>query len=96
LVFRVSETEGLPVSMMEAISFGIPILSTDVGGCKEIVTSETGILIKKDFDDNEVAKMIEEEYRIKRFDKKGREAIRKFWESTFDSRKTTDYFMQFV
>ena len=49
----VSESEGVPVSMMEAISCGIPIISTDVGGCSEIVTKETGVLIPKDFKQRE-------------------------------------------
>ena len=49
----VSSTEGIPVSMMEAISSGIPILSTDVGGVKEIVTKESGVLIPKDFQQKE-------------------------------------------
>lgn len=40
-----SETEGLPVSMQEAISFGVPIIATDVGGVSEIVVSEVGVLV---------------------------------------------------
>jgi glycosyltransferase involved in cell wall biosynthesis len=41
-----SESEGLPVSMMEAQSFNIPILSCNVGGISEIVINEkTGILL---------------------------------------------------
>ncbi len=32
-----SSSEGLPVSIMEACSFGIPVLATDVGGTCEIV-----------------------------------------------------------
>ena len=40
-----SETEGLPVSILEAISFGIPVIATDVGGISEIVSSENGILL---------------------------------------------------
>ena len=52
-LISVSSTEGIPVSMMEAISFGIPVLSTDVGGCKEIVTAQTGLLIPKDFSQEE-------------------------------------------
>lgn len=32
-----SEYEGLPVSIMEAFSFGIPAIATDVGGTREIV-----------------------------------------------------------
>ena len=34
---------------MEAIRFGIPIIGTDVGGNKEIVTQKTGVLIPVDF-----------------------------------------------
>ena len=32
-----SESEGLPISLMEACGIGIPIVATDVGGTKEIV-----------------------------------------------------------
>jgi glycosyltransferase involved in cell wall biosynthesis len=53
-----SSSEGLPVSMMEAISHGIPILSTDVGGCKEIVTNQTGVLIPANFASEELNKII--------------------------------------
>lgn len=46
---NLSTSEGVPVSIMEAISAGIPILATDVGGNSEIVTSETGVLIPLSF-----------------------------------------------
>lgn len=39
-----SESEGLPVSMMEAQASGIPIIAPDLNGIPEIVTPETGIL----------------------------------------------------
>lgn len=42
---NLSTNEGVPVSIMEAISFDIPIVATDVGGTSEIVTDETGILV---------------------------------------------------
>lgn len=49
---NVSETEGLPISIMEAISFGIPVIATDVGGSSEIVShGENGLLIEKNFSD---------------------------------------------
>lgn len=60
LFCSLSSSEGLPVSMMEAISFGIPIMSTDVGGCNEICNDETGFLIHKDFDALDVANKIGE------------------------------------
>lgn len=44
-----SESEGIPVSIMEAISSGIPVISTNVGGVSEIVNSDTGYLLDKEF-----------------------------------------------
>ena len=44
---NVSASEGIPVSIMEAASFGIPIIATDVGGTREIVTNnKNGFLIE--------------------------------------------------
>ena len=39
-----SSVEGIPVSMMEALSCGIPLLSTRFDAVHEIVTPETGII----------------------------------------------------
>lgn len=47
---NVSENEGVPVSMMEALSCGIPIIATDVGGVSDLVIpGKTGYLLAKDF-----------------------------------------------
>jgi len=40
-----SESEGIPVSIMEAISFGVPVVATDVGGTREIVSDIVGTLV---------------------------------------------------
>lgn len=51
IFINVSSSEGLPVSIMEAVSFGIPVIATDVGGTSEIVEDgKNGYLIKKDFE----------------------------------------------
>ena len=42
---NVSDSEGLPVSLMEASSAGIPIVATDVGGSGEIVNASNGVLL---------------------------------------------------
>ena len=42
-----SHNEGLPISILEAMSFGLPIISTNVGGIPEVVVpDENGLLIE--------------------------------------------------
>lgn len=41
-----SHNEGLPLSPMEAQACGVPVVLTDVGGCKEAICRETGIIVK--------------------------------------------------
>lgn len=45
LFCNVSENEGVPVSIMEAQSFGIPVIATDVGGTGEILDKHFGELV---------------------------------------------------
>ena len=45
MFINLSSSEGIPVSIMEAQSFGIPVIATNVGGSGEIVVSETGVLV---------------------------------------------------
>lgn len=47
LFVNVSSTEGVPVSVMEALSFGIPCLCTDVGGTGEILNEKCGKLLNE-------------------------------------------------
>lgn len=49
LFINVSSSEGIPVSIMEAISFNIPVLATRVGGTPEIVNENVGILLNSSF-----------------------------------------------
>lgn len=49
LFINVSESEGIPVSIMEAISAEIPVFATNVGGTSEIITDDFGELFPKDF-----------------------------------------------
>tara|TARA_B110000285_G_scaffold235444_1_gene317192 strand:- start:5629 stop:6876 length:1248 start_codon:yes stop_codon:yes gene_type:complete len=47
LLINLSLSEGLPVTFMEAFSFAIPVLATDVGGVKEIINHKSGFLVNK-------------------------------------------------
>ncbi|OUQ45171.1 hypothetical protein B5E64_10745 [Drancourtella sp. An12] len=88
LFINVSTTEGLPVSMMEAISFGIPIIATDVGGTNEIVINNiTGWLIDKDKVESELKDALVTYYWLSKSEKtKIRNSTRKFWEENFNSK----------
>lgn len=61
LFLNVSSSEGIPVAIMEAMSFGIPCIATDVGGNGEIVTDGySGKLLPADFDPQVLADYIDE------------------------------------
>lgn len=90
LFINVSKSEGLPVTLMEAISFGIPIMAPDVGGIKEITNEVTGFLFDPDTSNKELADTIAS------FKKKtpDRNKIRKFWEDNFSAEKNYTEFGQ--
>ncbi len=52
---NVSRSEGIPVSIMEAFSCGIPVAATRVGGTPEIVNAENGILLDPAPDPDRIA-----------------------------------------
>lgn len=62
-----SENEGLPVSIMEAMCFGIPILATSVGGIPEAVSEEMGKLIPKDFSQEEFSVALDKMMEFKTY-----------------------------
>lgn len=46
---NLSDSEGVPVAIMEAMCMGIPVIATDVGGSREIIRdSQNGYLVGKD------------------------------------------------
>jgi L-malate glycosyltransferase len=54
-----SDTEGLPLSIIEAMGVGLPSIATNVGGIPElIVNEETGLLIAKDSLEDLVASIV--------------------------------------
>ena len=59
LFINVSSSEGIPVSIMEALSFGIPVIATNVGGVPEIIQdSKNGILLDVNCSAGEIADAI--------------------------------------
>ncbi|SJT66602.1 UDP-D-galactose:(glucosyl)lipopolysaccharide-1%2 C6-D-galactosyltransferase [Clostridioides difficile] len=84
LFVNTSSSEGLPVSIMEACSFGIPTIATDVGGTSEIVNNKTGILIECDFNINDLGEKIRYMVTLSEDDKqKFRDNCREIWLENF-------------
>lgn len=60
LFITLSRYDGIPVSIMEAMSFGIPALATNVGGVSEIVINgKTGFLLDQEVEPKDVAEVIQ-------------------------------------
>lgn len=84
-----SESEGLPISLCEALSYGVPVIATAVGGVPEIVTPEVGALLSPDPTPEEFEKVLLAE--IPRLASK-RAAARAHWEEHFNSTKLRSEF----
>lgn len=86
LFINVSSSEGLPVSIMEAISFGIPCIATNVGGTSEIVINDiNGYLLKENFKPQELANYILNLYKDKEKLNSFKLSARKLWEERFQA-----------
>ena len=66
---NVSSSEGVPVSIMEAMSFGIPIVATDVGGTAETIEEgKTGYLLAADYADEDLVNILHGLYSMSQED----------------------------
>ena len=79
---NVSSSEGVPVSIMEGLSFSIPVIATDVGGTHEIIFDGiNGYLLPVDFTNEmfctAISKVIDPQNRDEL-----RKQARRVWEST--------------
>jgi glycosyltransferase involved in cell wall biosynthesis len=92
LFITTSETEGLPVSIQEAISFGIPVMATAVGGIPEIVNSQTGVLLDKDFSIGEASAILNNFPQSQMNEMHFRLNVRKFWLENFEAERIYSYF----
>ena len=64
LFVTASSSEGVPVSIMEAQSFGIPVIATKVGGIPEIINEKNGILISNKPSPVEIADALQKIYNM--------------------------------
>lgn len=85
LFLNVSETEGIPVAIMEAASFGIPVIATQVGGTPEIVKDGVnGYLLPVEISGEELKNSIEKYLQLPEQKKdEMRFSSRRIWEKDF-------------
>ncbi len=78
-----SDLEGYPMSVAEAMAAGCPVVCTDSGGVREIVTSENeGILVPVEDSEkfrNTVRDLLDNADKRRSLGESGRESVRKKW-----------------
>lgn len=95
---NISLSEGVPVSIMEAMSFGIPVIATNVGGTSEIVNGENGILIEEKPSPQKVADNIHFFNDLTNEEKRNlRRAAFKTWREKYNAEKNyTSFIKDFI
>ncbi|MEZ9184397.1 glycosyltransferase [Vibrio splendidus] len=92
LFINVSESEGIPVSIMEAMSFGTPVLATNVGGVSEIISEQEGSLLNPCITDVELCDAIYKTISQKNTLNEKRRSAKSRWESSFSARNNYTIF----
>ena len=97
VLINLSSYEGIPVSMMVAMSFGIPVIATAVGGVPELVNDNNGILLKGDTSSGEAADALRKFCRLKEEEVKAyRVNALRTWSENFDADKNYTSFIREV
>lgn len=96
LFITLTRAEGLPVSVIEAVSFGIPVLATDIMGLPDVVTEESGILISPDLEKEKIATILNDFPSGNKNTKEFRERTKEFWKYNFNSDVNYSKFSAFL
>ena len=94
---NVSSSEGVPVSIMEAISFGVPVIATKVGGNSEIVDKDNGFLLDESISIEKLSNVIDscasmdkQSYFTMRFNSRNK------WDSLYNSHKNLEQWLSIL
>lgn len=96
LFITLSRAEGLPVSVIEAVSFGIPVLATDVMGLPDVVTEESGVIISPDLEKQKIAETIKEIASGNKNTPEFRSRVKNFWKTNFNAELNYSKFNLFL
>lgn len=93
LFINLSDSEGLPVSIMESLSIGLPVIATNVGGTSEIVVDNYNGILVEPSDLNQIKNSIALFYNMSNDEyQRYRKQARLYWESNFSAEKNYQVF----
>jgi len=92
LFIHLSASEGLPLAIVEAMSFGIPAIACDVGGVAEVVSEKEGFLISKEIDISLIQSQIIELFEDETLRLKLAEGAREKFLEKFEAEKNYTFF----
>lgn len=95
-LLNVSIYEGIPYSMMEAISAGIPIIGCNVCGVPEIVTEETGLLLPGVPEPVQSALQLKEFLTIRCRNRSFRVSVKDYWKQHYRASENFSGFIQSI
>ena len=93
---HMSESEGLPLALAEAMSFGIPVIACEVGGVSEIVSEKEGYLLPKNVDPEKVCNIIKEISTDQMLQKQLSKNAREKYLKHFSAQKNYSSFVKYV
>jgi glycosyltransferase involved in cell wall biosynthesis len=82
---NVSATEGTPVAVMEAVSCGIPVIATSVGGNVEIASKRNGLLLEPDPTPEQIGQALLSFWNDKEAARLKRQASLKVWRERYNA-----------
>lgn len=89
---NVSSLEGLSVAVMEAISYGITVIATDVNATNEVANEQSGYIVPIDFMPGDIASILQDlKSGIKPFKNDG---ARELFEEKFNAAKNFERFIE--
>lgn len=94
LFLNLSQIEGIPVSLMEAASFGVPMVATNTVGNPEIVNNENGFLIDVNFNLDELVNKLNEFFSSSELITQKRRASRQTFLDKYNAEKNYPQFIE--
>lgn len=93
LILNLSKAEGIPVSLMEAISFGIPGIVTETVGNPEVIDATCGYVVDVELHPEHIASLIRGMYQNADLQRSLRTGARQMFENRYNAEKNYLHFV---